>query len=186
MKSLGTFVIALGLVSCATERTVVNKESKKMSERMSEAFQYEKGEDGQMRMKNGKPNEFASRSFDGSKTFENKEVSAGKYSTQKWSGVKDYQAKDFGDRNKNAFNDTPYFVTKQAQKESFSGRKDFNGKQADISKDSWAQAGRQVENKIDSKVAETPEMDVNVTEFRDYAKKSVEETNSLLGRQNDK
>lgn len=197
---LGISTLFLGLSSCTAERTLVEEDKRvfssdeerdraKIEDKFCSSLNMEKGPDGTLRMGGDKRSDFESKAFSSNgKSLDNKSFETSRYDTKNWSeGKQNYSTKNYGSSDKKALgSSTPYFVTKQAeaQNKAFQNSKEFDSNTADISHDSWSQSSRTVERTTD-KARNKPDIEPDIIPFRDYVRKSVEETNNILGRNKD-
>lgn len=178
---------ALLVCGCASEQTV-RTEKRRYDEASLEARftrSMAKGTNG------GSPDqrsEFESKVFGGTdgKKVGKKDFTASRLDMdRKWDGRKDFSTSGFADAGKVDSAGGKAFQTKESGMGTlaYSGQgKEFNTRPSDVSKDSWYGAGRKVDTFVDKRTQNTPNLEPPVSSFREYARKTVEDTNSMLGR----
>ena len=196
-KSSSLLLALLLFSSCAAERTILKTEDKKESNmltKFSDAdITFEKGEDGMMIPRSDKRSDFEQKNFTGfagkevgKKSFGEKEASS--LGNKSWEGrSQSYEPKVFSDGSKAAsLKDKPYYV---AQKSDMGAKKyqvleenSFGSKSSSMAGTSWSQQHKDWGGTPDKPAMKTPEIEAPVMSMREYAKKTVEETNALLGR----
>lgn len=183
------------LVSCAAERTVVTTDKGNKGDNMltkySDNFTYVKDENGVMLPQSDKRSELEEKNFSG---FDGKSVGKKDYTKTKafsgenkeWGGSAEYKTAQYAGREKTAdLQNKPYYVTKQ--NESLSGKQyerpvDVSSKLADIGDTSWDKGNKVWEVKEDARTMSKPKIEPVIMSKYQYARKTVEETNALLGR----
>lgn len=180
------------LAGCATERRVVGTDTKTAKDpllkKYASNFKYEKGEDGMIKASSDQRSEFESMMFDDAKgkDLSKKGFNTETFKSKMWGGKKDFATREFSGQDKSV--KTPYFVTKQAKEGQtlFSdGDKEFAKKASDVSKDNWFAASRKVDVHNNSRIGNTPDVEPKIMDYRgEYARKTIEETNNILGRSN--
>lgn len=182
---------------CATKRRVLDtrketSSSDRLRSRFAGNFKQERGEDGLMHASSDQRSDFEKLTFgmDRGKEVSHKgyDTGAGDYKTSSWSdGGKSFATNDFKDRGKEAkgIRNQPYFMTKQFKESGVAygdSGKNYKTSDSSYSGESWKYAGRQVETYDNKRVLNTPPVQGEIMDSREYARKTIEETNSILGR----
>lgn len=179
--------VALLVCSCASEQTV-RTDKRRYDEASLEARftrSMPKGANG------GSPDqrsEFESKVFGGT---DGKKVGKKDFTTsrldmdKKWDGRKNFNTSGFADAGKVNSAEGKGFRTKESNMGgmAYAGQdREYGTRPSGFSKDTWYGAGRQVETFADKRTKNTPNLEPPVSSFREYARKTVEDTNSMLGR----
>ena len=195
VRSLFVLLVALLAASCATERRVLDTQkstssSKGLESRFARLNKQERGEDGMMHASSDQRSEFEKLTFgaDRGKEVDHKEYGTKGYKAQNWAmGDKSFEKKGFDGASKEAqgFRDQPYFVTRQF-KDSDSSFADsgrgYKTNDSSFTGEKWKDAGRSVETFSNKKVMNTPPVEGEIMDVHQYARKTIEDTNAMLGR----
>lgn len=188
------FLVSLFLLlsSCASERTVVSAEKQTVNKddltaRFASNFSAS-SKDGYGASSDLR-SEFESKTFSSGgnqqginkKNFATNALDVNK----QWDGKKGFATSSFVDAGKENFATSRTYETSSSGSggKVFSDRnKEVATRSAGISRDSWGQSSKQVDKFDNSRIANTPNLEYPISSYRDYARKTIEETNAMLGR----
>jgi hypothetical protein len=194
-RSLLFSFAALLLAGCATERRVLDTRkgtgsSNALDSRFAKLSKQERGEDGMMHASPDQRSEFEKLTFgaDRGKEVKHQEYGTKGYKAQNWAmGDKSFAKKGFDGASKEAkgIRDQPYFVNKQFKSADAafadSGR-GYKTNDSSYTGEQWKGAGRSVETFSNKRVMNTPPVEGEIMDVHEYARKTIEDTNAMLGR----
>lgn len=195
VKLMIVFSAAVFMTGCATERRVIKTEkgtssSDELKNRFASTLKQERGEDGMMHASMEQRSDFDKMTFsaDRGKEVGHKKFDVGEYKSKVWSdGDKSFSTKGFGDSDKTAdgIRNQPDFVRKQFDNSDLAygeRGKSYKTNDSAYTRESWKYGNRTVDTFDNKQVKNTPKFEADIMDSHQYAKKTIEETNTILGR----